>query len=132
MTMTHATAAPAWQAGFTERRIYVRRLVETKDGEIKEVSKPLDLFYVILHRGEGECIPFCVCWPKGRLTFSDSRECRTGTAGSAGLWGTRPPSQAGKRRSLTPTAWVAEVSRLIGGERAWEIVRSLGGGKPRL
>src|SRR5690349_20187095 len=52
------------------------------------------------------------------LTFTDPREADAGTAGTAGMWGTRPPSEpGGKRRSLTPRAFIAEVSRLIGHER---------------
>lgn len=125
-TTPHPPSAPTWRAGIAQRRIYVRRSVETPDGEIKEVSRPLDLLYVVLERREGEAIPFCVTRPKGRLVFSDKRECSTGTAGSTGRWGTRPASRPGPRRTLTPIAWVAEVSRLIGRERAEEIVRLLG------
>lgn len=117
MAMTASRqAAPKWQAGITVRRIYIKKTREIKDGETKDVSRPLDLLNVILERAEGESISFCVTHPKGRLTFSDRRECRTGSAGTAGIWGTRPASNPGKRRSLTPTAWMAEVSRLIGYE----------------
>ena len=125
LTITHPSPVPTWRAGIAGRRIYVRRLIETSGGKVKQVSRPLNLLYVVLERGEGEAIPFCVTRPKGRLVFSDKRECSTGTAGSTGQWGTLPASKPGQRRSLTPTAWVAEVSRLISRERAEEIVRLL-------
>jgi hypothetical protein len=121
---------PKWRAELAARRIYPRRLVKTPDGETKEVSSPIDLFSVVLLRGEGERIPFHVSWPKGRPVFSDSRECLTGTSGSTGVWGTRPPSKAGNRRALTSTGWVAEVSRLIGIDEAERIVRVLSAAKP--
>ena len=123
-------SAGRWQAGFAERQIYPKRRVEKPDGEIKIVSRPLTLLYVTLDRGDGEQIAFCVSWPKGRLVFSDNRECHTGTAGSTGQWGTHSPSKAGKRRTLTPTAWKVEVSRLIGMEKAEQIVRILSNGNP--
>ena len=131
--MTNATApapAPTWLAGLSTRRIRPHRLVETPDGEIRTAFWTMELLYVVLERGKSERLVFGVTWPKGRLTFSDSRECLTGTAGSTGQWGTRPPSAAGKRRTLTPTAWKADVSRLIGAERADEIIRLLSRGIP--
>lgn len=129
--VAHASAsgAPRWQAGLDERRVYVKHRRRTADGETKTISRPLDLCYVILRRDDMK-ISFCITRPKGRLTFSDRRECLTGTAGSTGQWGTRPASKPGKRRTLTPTAWVAEVSRLIGRDRAEEIVRKLGHSPP--
>ena len=129
---TSTTAAPAWQASLATRRIYPRRLKKTEDGETKVVSMSVNLFYVILYRREDEEIIFPVSWPlpHGRLVFSDSRECLTGVAGSTGLWGTRPPSKPGKRRTLTPTAWKEEVRRFIGEEEADWFVRFLSKGKP--
>src|SRR5664280_505479 len=113
----HAPQVRAWQAEICVRRIYVKSRVETDDGEIKIRSKPLDLVYVVLQRGP-EFIPFCVCRRASGLTLSDRREELTGEAGTDGLWNSRTPQKPGRRRSLTPTAWVAEVSRLIGTERA--------------
>jgi hypothetical protein len=120
-----APTSTKWRAEITERRIYVRRKEETTEGETKMTSRPLNLLYVVLERAEGDSISFCVTRPKGRITLSDSRECFTGAAGTTGLWDTRPASQPGKRRTLTPTAWIAEVSRLIGTKRAVEIIDSL-------
>jgi hypothetical protein len=104
--------------------------VETADGEVKAAFWSMKLLYVVLERGEDDFIPFCVTWPKGKLVFSDTRECWTGTAGSTGRWDTRPASKPGNRRTLTPTAWKVEVSRLIGTERAEQIIRTLSRGRP--
>jgi hypothetical protein len=82
--------------------------------------------HVVISKPGYEGVRFRVNRRKDRpLTFTDDREEHTGTARSTGLWGTRPPSQPGRRPSLTPTAWIAEVARLIGRERAEEIVRQL-------
>jgi hypothetical protein len=129
-----ATTAPAWQARLARRRIYARHVEETEDGETKVVTRPVNLFFVVLERGDGEEIIFPVSWPLpyGRLVFTDRRERSTGTAGSMGLWGTRPPSKpGGKGHTLTPTAWKEEVRRFIGSEEADKIVRLLIVGKPR-
>src|SRR5262245_20284326 len=125
---TPTTQAPAWRAGLAWRQVYPRRRVETEDGETKVESWPLKLFYVVLERGEDEQILFGVSWPlpHGRLVFSDSRECSTGVARSTGRWGTRPPSKpGGRRRTMTPTEWKAEVRRFIGDEEADQIIRFL-------
>ena len=128
MVATTMTARPSrtWLASLAVRRVYVRRVVKQGSGPPEQVSMPIDLTYVVLTRGDDETIPFCVTRPNGRLTFSDRRECSTGVAGSTGQWGTRQASQPGTRCTLTPTAWVAEVSRLIGRERAEEVVHQLG------
>jgi len=60
-----------------------------------------------------------------RLTFTDRRESLAETAGTTGIWGTRPAPRAGRPRALTPTGFQVEVARLIGAERAEEIVRAL-------
>jgi hypothetical protein len=49
----------------------------------------------------------------------------TGTAGTRGIWGTLPEQRAGSPCSLTPTGFRMEVARLIGADRADEIVREL-------
>ena len=128
-----ANAAPpvlaGWNVGLLNKRLYLKYLVEDEDGELKKRSRPFDIVYVVLERGDTQ-IPFCLSYPKGRLVFSDTRECLTGSAGSTGRWNTRPPTKAGKRRTLTPTAWIAEVSRFIGTEQATKIARYLQQGKP--
>jgi len=128
-----ATAAPAWQASLSKWRIYVSCLEETEDGETKVVDRPVNLFAVVLERREGEEIIFPVSWPlpHRRLVFSDRRERSTGTAGTAGLWGTRPACKPERKcRTMTPTAWKAEVRHFIGEEEADRIVRFLIVGKP--
>ena len=58
----------------------------------------------------------------GRFTFSDPRGRDAGTAGTTGLWGTRPPMRASRPRSLTPNAFKAEAARLAGEQKAEQIV----------
>lgn len=132
---TAATASSAWRASLGYLRHYPRRLVETEDGETRVEALPLVQFYVVLDRREGEQILFAVTWPlpHKRLVFSDRRECSTGTAGSTGRWGTLPPSKpGGRRRTMTPGEWKAEVRRFIGEEEADRIIRYLSMGKPPL
>jgi hypothetical protein len=82
--------------------------------------------FVDMFNAAGVRIRFRVNRRKGRsLTFTDPREQWTGTAGTRGPWGTLPEQPPGKPRSLTPTAFREEVARLIGAERAEEIVREL-------
>ena len=57
-----------------------------------------------------------------RFTFSDPRGRDAGTAGTTGLWGTRPPMRASRPRSLTPNAFKAEAARLAGEQKAEQIV----------
>lgn len=83
-------------------------------------------YFVELTRSGCPPIRFAVCRRKGSVTFCDARERSTGTAGTDGCWGNCTPQKPGKSRSLTPTAWVAETSRLIGTERAEEILLQLG------
>lgn len=64
----------------------------------------------------------------GMPVFTDEREAATGAAGLTHR-GPCPGEQytkPGPVRKLTPTAWVAEVSRLIGQQRAQEIVHEIG------
>jgi hypothetical protein len=58
----------------------------------------------------------------GWITFSDRRDCQTGIAGTTGLWGTRPPLRVPRPRSLTPNAFKLEAARLVGKERAEQIL----------
>jgi hypothetical protein len=128
------TTAPKWNARLATKRIYPKILVKTKDGGTKVDSWPLDLFAVVIERA-GEQIVFPVTWPlpHRRPVFTDYRDCSTGMAGSTGLWGTRPVAKpGGKRRSLTPTGWKAEVRRFIGEAEAEKIVRFVKQGKPPL
>jgi hypothetical protein len=126
-----------------ERRYYVR-LEELPDDEIgatpetgaeetrqrhvvEAIHSVWDCFVDVFNTG-GVGVRFRVNRRDGRsLTFTDPREQWAGTAGTRGVWGTLPEQPAGKARSLTPTAFREEVSRLIGAERAEQIVRELMG-----
>jgi hypothetical protein len=61
----------------------------------------------------------------GRFTFSDPRGLNSGTAGTTGIWGTRPALRASRPRSLTPTDFIAQAARFIGIERAEQIVQQV-------
>lgn len=58
-----------------------------------------------------------------RIRFCDQRECFTGVNGTQGMWGTREQKKPGISQSLTPEGWKSEVRRLIGSQRADEIVQ---------
>ena len=120
--------AGRWQAEIRVSRRKVPMAVEPvrRDDEPGVIIRHVRSYHVELSRPGCEPIRFAVSRRKGRLTFCDYRELHTGTAGTTGYWGDRTPQEpGGRRRSLTPPAWVAEVSRLIGTDRATEIVRLL-------
>jgi hypothetical protein len=90
--------------------------------------------FVVISRPGFDAIRFRVNRRDDRpLTFTDTRDEETGVAGSTGVWGTWPPSKpGGRRRTLTPTAWKAEIRRFIGEAEADTFVRFLSKGKPPL
>ena len=61
----------------------------------------------------------------GEITFTDTREGKTGIVGTTGLWGTRPPMRTSRPRSITPSAFKIEAARFVGMERAEEILREI-------
>ncbi len=82
--------------------------------------------FVEVHHGGCEPVRFRIHRRKnGQITFTDRRECETGTGGTTGLWGTLPPMPAGLPRSLTPTAFKAELGRLVGIETAEQVIREI-------
>ena len=94
---------------------------------VKEVGH-VDEFFVDFDGPAGGRIRFRVNMLKnGRFTFSDPRERTTGTAGTTGIWGTRPAARLARPRSLAPTAFKLEAARLIGIERAEELLRAIMG-----
>ena len=100
--------------------------VEATEVEIVEELHRVSELFVHVFRPGCQRISFLVNRREGRgITFTDPRERNTGTAGTTGLWGTRPPAPAGKPRSLTPTAFKIELARFIGAEQAEKIVRGL-------
>jgi len=115
---------PAWQAEVRWERRYVHMEEESAEGEtVDTFLKVWDCFVDVFPPG-GERIRFRVNRRDGRcLTFTDLRDRTAGTAGTTGIWGTWPAPRADRPRALTPTGFKAEVARLIGAERAEEIVR---------
>jgi hypothetical protein len=134
MTDVASNTNLAWQAEVTWESRWVPMPEETPEGEMEETPenetgvnflKVWDCFVEIVRPG-CERIRFRVNHRKDRrLTFTDRRESLTGTAGTTGTWGTRPAQRADRTRALTPTAFKVEVARLIGAERAEEIVQAL-------
>jgi len=61
----------------------------------------------------------------GQLSFSDICQQTTGIAGTTGIWGTLPAALAARPRSLTPTSLKREAARLIGAEKAEELLRAI-------
>jgi hypothetical protein len=59
------------------------------------------------------------------VTFSDPRDRNAGTAGVTGMWGTRPAPPVTKPRALQQVVFRIELTRLVGAERADEIVRTI-------
>ncbi len=61
----------------------------------------------------------------GQITFTDTRDGKTGIAGTTGMWGTRPPMRPSRPRSITPNAFKVEAARFVGMERAEELLREI-------
>jgi len=151
MTTATSKSNPGWQAEVKwERRDLAMKeetiegaMVETTDGELvqrppttrwrkAEDGETVDMWLEVsdcsvdVFRPGCERIRFGVNHRNGRrLTFTDPRGRSAGTAGTNGIWGTRPALRADRPRALTPTGFKSEVARLIGVERAEEIVRLL-------
>jgi len=151
MTAVASKNNPGWQANVKCELRYMPMteettagaIVETTDGELvqrppttrwrkTEEGETVDMWlkvcdcFVDVFRPGGERIRFRVNRPTDRhLTFTDPRARSAGTAGTTGPWGTLPAPRAARPRPLTPTGFKAEVARLIGTERADEIVREL-------
>jgi hypothetical protein len=127
MNATGNALAGRWQAEVVtgHRCIPIKERTPLGDAVVRFFK--VEVSHVVISKAGYEGVRFRVNRRNGRcLTFTDTREEQTGTAGSTGLWGTRPASKPGGiRRSLRPTAWVCEVAQLIGTERAEEIVRTL-------
>jgi len=134
MTDVTTNSNLAWRAELKWESRWVPMPEETPGGEMDETLenetgvsflKAWDCFVDVLRPG-CERIRFRVNRRKDRrLTFTDRRESLTGTAGTTGIWGTRPAPRAGRPHAMTPTAFKVEVARLIGAEQAEEIVREL-------
>jgi len=142
MTIATSVTKPAWTAKVNWVRRYYRIPTETRDVALPETpaveveelpedetqvlfGKVWDCFVDVFRPGD-ERIRFRVNRRKGRwLTFSDPRDRIKGIAGTTGLWGTLPPQPAVKPRPSTLTEFRAELARLIGAEKAEEIINDL-------
>jgi hypothetical protein len=132
---------PRWDACLTGQKRYVhfdeaqqaeRRDRAKRAGKSAEEVDALEEFIVVssrfveIHREGCEPVRFRINRRKGRqITFTDRRECETGSGGTTGLWGTRPAMPAGLPRSLAPTAFKAELGRLVGIETVEQIFREI-------
>jgi len=125
---------PAWQAELTGKTCWVPITEEAGEREdaaegtaegVVDFVRVRDDFVDVFQPGGG-WIRFRVNRRKDRhLSFTDYREQQTGTAGNSGIWGTLPPQQAGKPRSLTLAAFRLELAGLVGTEGTDEILSSL-------
>ncbi len=103
-----------------------RGLFDKRPPEKTKIEFAFDAYRVVL-TGTGDPIAFGLSGRMDKLgnvtiTFCDKREAMTGSD-TGGLWASRPPKKSGSSRTLTPTAWKVEVSRLIGSDQADEIIR---------
>jgi hypothetical protein len=142
MATARADVKPLWQAKlkWTSRCIEVparsdaseeingaEPASEKKDAEAVVLLSVWSCF-VEIFRPECGRVLFRVNHTKsGRITFTDKRDCQTGIAGTTGISGTRPPLRVPRPRSLTPTAFKVEAARLVGRERAEQLLPEITG-----
>jgi hypothetical protein len=134
-TAATTKSEPAWQAEVAWARRYYTAQEEapthpgeeaTAEKSMVSVLRPVMRCYVHISRPGCDRISFLVNHREGRdVTFTDPRGRNMGTAGVTGIWGTRPAPRAYKPRPLSISAFRFEVARLIGAERADEIIRTL-------
>jgi hypothetical protein len=130
MTTATRTSSPTWQAEVVWESRTVRIEEETPEGEPDglPVFSLLKIWicFVDVCRPAGERLRFRVNHRAGRsLTVTDPRDRLAGTAGTTGIWGTRPAPRASRPRPLTLSGFQVELARLIGAERAEEVIRSI-------
>ena len=141
-TIATAKVSPAWQAEVGSlRRFYTTEepdpFAELDLGAEVASARPAPPATVtVLHsvlrcvvrvsRPGCDAIDFFVNHRGGRdITFTDPRGRDLGIAGVTGIWGTRPAPIVYKPRPLLPTAFRAELARLIGAEPAASIVAEI-------
>jgi hypothetical protein len=146
MTTATSSPKPAWQAevqwenrsGTRKKRVRKGQIEKTDDGKLVKATEDRidELEYscmvrvVHVFRPGSECrcdrIRFQINERDVReITFSDPRERGAGTAGTTGIWGTLPALPTCKPRPLSVTAFRVELARLVGAERADEIIRTI-------
>ena len=140
MTTATSNRKLDWQAELRwEKRFYTTveevpqaETVETPEGEVAaaheattvEFPHQARVCFVDLFRSGHDAITFRVNYRKGRpFTISDPRELTAGTAGVTGIWGTLPAPPVYKPRPLSLAAFRAELTRLVGPERAEEVIQ---------
>ena len=89
----------------------------------KPVMRPVYHRYITLTKqwptGHVDSIRFTVTKNKNGTVITDARETLTGAAPVySRQFTTEEYCKAGKKKSMTPIAWIAEVTRLIGQENA--------------
>jgi hypothetical protein len=142
MTTTANKSKPVWQAELrwgkryytTEEQVPGEEAGETADGaagkapEMTTVTVQHSVTECFVHVSRPGCEPirFLVNHREGRdITFTDPRGRNMGIAGVTGIWGTRPAPPVVKPRPLSISAFRIEAARLIGAERADEIIRTI-------
>jgi len=106
LPMTKETTAAEMEEttdGETVRRPPTTRWREAEEGETVDMWLKVSDCFVDVFRPGGERIRFGVNHRNGRrLTLTDPRARTAGTAGTTGIWGTRPALRADRPRALTP------------------------------
>jgi hypothetical protein len=138
MTTINATK-PSWKASLEwERRFFPRQVqvarattsntAAAESGE-QETHEPAMVFeqvwqcFVDVIPPCGERIRFRVNHRQGRsITITDPRDRTAGTGGTTGPWGTLPPPRTITPRPLTLLEFTAELARLIGANRATDVI----------
>jgi hypothetical protein len=143
-TMTTSTSRnkSVWQAEVrwgkryftTEEQVPSQEAEESADGTAARAPEVTTVTvqhwvlacFVDFSRPGRDRISFLVNHREGRdITFTDPRGRNMGPAGVTGIWGTRPAPPVVKPRPLSISAFRIEAARLIGAERADEIIRTI-------
>ncbi len=142
MTTTVTRINPAWEAEVrwgrrhftTEEQVQRHEPEEAVSGAVAKapemttvtVQHSVTACFVDFFRPDCDRISFLVNHRDGRdITFTDPRGRNMGTAGVTGIWGTRPAPPVVKPRPLSISSFRIEAARLIGAERADEIIRTI-------
>jgi hypothetical protein len=142
MTTAASKSKPVWRAEVrwgkryytTEEQVPTQDADESADGAAAKAPKTttatvqhwVAACFVDFSRYGCDRISFLVNHREGRdITFTDPRGRNMGIAGVTGIWGTRPAPPVVKPRPLSISAFRIEAARLIGAERADEIIRTI-------
>jgi hypothetical protein len=115
--------AAAPRAKFRALRV---EIIQTPEKQIVNTLHSVMECFVDVFNARGDRISFRVNMGDGRdLTFTDPRDKLAGRAGLRGIWGTLPEPPPNPPRPLTPTDFKDVDARLIGPERAEQIVKEI-------